>query len=279
MNHKFEIIIFTICSLLLGACDLSSFTSLSSIQTENSSSNGQNFKHFDLNASPATYSLTESQGTTPKDVLREVDWSGGQGGFTTCAFYKLSKGELKLLQDNPIDEAEWMTDIYTSSCGWKPGESVTATVTSPSGNITAWHMIANEDGEMSGVIITNTFNTQPGKYFIENKGESGTLSQTIIIKTPTEPRLYIEDNSLLLYNFSAFEQVRLLVYIPAKDRKGTLWDSKEYITDGQGQLIIHIDKNNTITSAGFIIIGKTSGEVHVFPSWTDPLHEKVLLSQ
>jgi hypothetical protein len=233
--------------------------------------NTQEFQLLNRDAQPVYYSLSSKQITAPEDVLKEVSWSGGFGGTNTCESLNLKKGELKLLFVDPVEKVEWMKSIPTNSCGWLPGEVVSSSVTSPSGETIMEELVAEENGELYGSGFPNLYNTHPGTYIIEYKGESGILSLTIVVKAPDEPRLYEENDTLLLYNFSPKEKIRLLVYKPDVDHKGTLWDFVEYMTDDIGQLIIITDKKVNESGFGCVVIGEKSGEVHRFPPWTDPL--------
>jgi hypothetical protein len=116
-------------------------------------------------------------------------------------------------------------------------------------------------------------------YEVLFSGESGALTVPVNFVHPETPRLYLEDNLLMLYNFGENEVVRLLVYSRVQESDPPIFRPllftdfygyaelvgwNQYQVNESGQLLIDISENQN-NGYEYIILGEESGEVSVFP--------------
>lgn len=221
-----------------------------------------------LNAQNQTFSLQNSQRTTPEDVLRELSYSGGFGGGGSPCDGKTFDAPTILLSSTE-GGVEWLQRAGALTCGWRIDEPVQVVFRLPNeASIINETINAYGNGEIE-FSYEIPLNFQPGQYELKFIGEQTTLDVPIEVIFPQEARLYFVDNQLIFYNFSPDERVRILAYEPksydsfdedywnAGYTELIAWD--EYQVDQDGQLIIDVSdiQNETID---FIILGDASGE-------------------
>ena len=234
----------------------------------------EGFVRMNLDAKSIEYRLPDTPVNPPGDVLREVVYSGGQGGTGGFTWPECTAGKsgVYLLPDASYLEGEWKEYITFYFCGWEPKENVSYVVKDQTGEaISNETYSANSEGGVS-IYYKIDINAIPGIYTIEISGNSGSVQTQFKIMAPAIPRLYQEADRLLLYNFKPEERIRLLVYKPAPETMPNnpggiiLWDVKEYSVDQKGQLIISYPETYPYDSVNFGIIGVISGEVQYFKS-------------
>lgn len=217
---------------------------------------------------PVAYTLPASPVTAPVDVLKEVSFSGGMGGWgddDPCAQYASTRSGVFFLEEK-INELEWKKPTYYLSCGWTPKEEINYTVTDPTGEVFQLDpLVANANGSV-GNSFNPDLNSLPGEYLLTLQGISGVLTQKIYVEIPTVPRIYYDKDRFILYNFYPNEHVRFVAYKREEfSSKGLLWDVQKYLTNSDGQLIIQLAKYYSIEDVAFGFLGEKSGEVKLFP--------------
>lgn len=227
------------------------------------------------------FSISDSHHSTPADVFRELEYSGGfgGGGFDPCA--GTSPGVLQSWEDEL--ELEWMeTLLYDTTivCGWQFYETVQVTLISPDGTLLVdetTEAAPSFDGYSGAVSFEfeTPINTLPGEYQYRFVGQSGTVNVPIIVKLPEEPRLYRQDKLVILYNFQPGETVRLFAYQRDENQSGSLFFFSmggygslvgwhEFQVNESGQAVIEL-VDDTVEGYWYVAVGDISGEVTKYP--------------
>jgi hypothetical protein len=190
----------------------------------------------------------------PEDVLGEVTYFSGGGWGSVCE--GATNPTLVILPSSSTTH-EWMASIYFESCGWKSDETVTVTVIFPDSSRMSEDLTAG-----GGTIlyeIKPTRSMPPGKYTIRVEGVSGHVEDTTTVIVPSPPRMYsIEENWLVLYNFSPNEEIRLFAYEPGASDTMHLTGWKQYRADSSGKLEIQIPGKGAV----YYAVGDISGLVN-----------------
>lgn len=217
--------------------------------------NSQDPAYINLQSEVFQYTLPDQPNpVTPNDILQQAQFMGAPGGHDSCDFYNLDKPGFFLDHDT----VEWNIYPEVFSCGWRPGETVSAFITTPSNTIS---LISNETADDSGSVYLDNFyfesNVIPGTYILTEKGNSDTVNMSLSLVLPENPKVYYEDGKLILYNFSPNEHVRLLVYVD-----NSLWDVKDFSVDNRGQLLISLDRS--VVEKDFVaVVGDLSGAIYI----------------
>lgn len=223
--------------------------------------------YIQLDSPSQSFSVEDANNTTPEDVLREVSFSPDAGGGGSCGDIQDSFQHPTIMLFDDVEYLEWREDASIYVCGWQPDELVSHTVESTDEEIVFEELLrAGSDG---GIYTSYApgLNTPEGLYAIKFEGESGSVTRSVYVERPTEPRLYIEgEDKLILYNFRPDEHVRVFAYkeVDMFVKGLVAWD--EYQVDNNGQLIVQLEED--IDSYSFeehVVVGDLSGEVHVFP--------------
>ncbi|MFZ4663482.1 MAG: hypothetical protein ACOYNY_41135 [Caldilineaceae bacterium] len=240
--------------------------------------------YFNFSADATTFSLANAQRTPPRDILSEIDYSGGYGGsLNACRMVKFDSGkpraEVVNITNADSDTVEWNDDLLLVSCGWQDKEHLKLSIIDPNGNIlpettqviTAGVEIEEEYASTQNWIDFPSINTPPGDYILSLSNEYYELRNVIAVRDPQQPRLYRLDDQLLLYGFAKNEKVRLFAYAE-QDRDetdylvGRLQGWQEYIMDSQGQRIVINLEAGRIGS--FFAVGEYSGLVKPYPDYS-----------
>lgn len=205
-------------------------------------------------ATPALeFDLSESNQVLPEDVLQEVAYFGGGGGDWECP---VDRGDEHYVISAP-DQAEWLSDVRIISCGWRPEETISVTVTH-AGAVYATDILQHHGGDLAEYFLPLSESMPLGDYVVVMEAPSGRAETTVNIYLPSEPRLYsVDDTKLVLYSFVPDETVRLFAY--QADREVLLlklsgWS--QYQVDSSGKLVIHAPEN-----AVYYVVGNGSGLV------------------
>jgi len=184
----------------LDSSDLNNESVLDTVETVNEASQEQlqskvlpTFEdaiyYINLERPTATFSLSDSNHTTPDDVLHEVSYSGGAGGMGGCPIDS-SIQDLHFLSDRR-NSAEWMDFVVTEMCGWTPNENLQFNVISEN-DITVY---SEEIGMESGGYLVHWYrpaiNTFPGTYTLEFRNKSGQEAHYAVEITPPERSTFI----------------------------------------------------------------------------------------
>jgi hypothetical protein len=212
--------------------------------------NAAGVAYLDFEGAKTTFFSVDSSNTVPpEDILHEINWFGGAGG----GGWEEGPCEEPSIDAEGSDPYEPLDVIVIGSCGWQPGEIVTVKLTKPDGVVVSetrdglWYELALDD--------------PLGEYEVVFQGESVELRATAIVALPEEPRLYIRDGELILYNFEPGEGIRLLAY----DATFKAWSS--FQTDQRGELIVELNSASMPDTYTFVVVGEKSGEIFPYPSY------------
>lgn len=230
--------------------------------------------------------LQEPKELPPSDVLREVAYSGGfGGGGDGCEMLNEQPSVPTIFMDEKESIFEWEEEIGLMACGWKPNESVTFRVVSPTGEIIKEEPVPYYD--LSGypsIYFWPEINTPPGEYRLMFAGQKETLEKRINVIVPNKPRMYVKENSIILYNFQPDEKISLYIYLIPENPGplefiANLYDWGNFRANGNGQLVIQVDNTNIpknrLGSVWYVAIGGTTGEIHRFPQELNRLLQNI----
>ena len=208
-----------------------------------------------------TISPSSFNQTIPDGILQELlVYVGGGGSYGT--FCDDPKPEPAL--DYGPEIAEWLGEIYISTCGWLPEETVYITVHRPDGQTEYFEGNAYEYGQLEYFYHMH-FDVPPGEYRFVFEGITGgkvTFSSNAV---PLEgPHLY-NLGFLFFDNFQPNEQVRLFVYGPSEVAEASFYGWHDLRVNADGELKLQFetaDPDNDRYKNGYhVAIGEQSGEV------------------
>jgi len=201
------------------------------------------------------YDYGSASHTTPEDVFDEALYGGFGGGGDGDDCRICTDSDLPYITCKE-ERLEWGEHTCILSCGWKQNEKVSLRVYYPDGRD---EIIDKQTMEhRQGCVYFHVGISDPlGNYLISLEGESDTVQQEIEVYLPNEPRVYHDDDKLLLLNFQPHEHVKVLNYEwnPKRDFIELVsWYS--YQVDQYGQLVVLKDRTYMT-----VVIGERSGQV------------------
>lgn len=232
-----------------------------------------------LDSQPLEVSIEDKNKTTPQDVLREIDFSGGAGGGPGgCERATDPFDRPTIMRKSESEKVEWHIPFFVLTCGWQPGETVSVKLVSADGSIFYEEQQDVFDGGQVEIYYYPEINTPPGEYLFTFTGRDGVLQQPVTVVVPTTPRLYWIKDGLFLYQFEPDEKGRIFIYQEDWESYdssilGRLTGWKEFQVNEVGQLKIQIDESyfdKTLRTV-VMVIGEKSGQVNVTQG-LDPMH-------
>jgi hypothetical protein len=202
-------------------------------------------------ASSVTFSITSSEKTPPEDVLQEVGYYEGGGPGSSCDIeYQVPTVIF------PPQEVEFKQIATVYTCGWQPDELVQITVKLPNGDVLLSQQVrARTDHQSTTASFCSVsfdhkvdIDSPLGSYAYSLDGNSGSVHGSFYVKSPTEPRLYVDGSKLTLYAFEPGERIRLFAYEIAGDEWGAIrlpigslagWQG--FQVDSSGQLVVLVE--------------------------------------
>ncbi len=223
----------------------------------------------DSNVAPAeSFSIQDSNTTTPDDVLKEVTYGGlgGGGGLCTKKRYKAPAID----QTTTSATVDWLAQIFVVSCGWKKSEQVHISVQTPDGRIIPKTVRAEAD-EAPGVYRVYlayplSIDDPPGSYSIIFQGSNTEVEQDVSVSNDRGPRMYYVDSlqGYYLYGFVPHERVRFFLYSTEEGPLSySLTGWKDYVTDEKGHLLIQLRKEYGLYTAAGDISGPVGNAMDV----------------
>ncbi|MFC1878915.1 hypothetical protein ACFLZW_03280 [Chloroflexota bacterium] len=212
----------------------------------------------------AVFSSSNSEKSPPNDVHEELYFGAGAGGYAGC--FGINSGPMIVAGDiscSSDNELHRIIDLY--SCGWQDQETVNITLTLPDGRI----VTETAKFEYPSAVIfeykPHILEDPPGNYDFVFEGQSGQVEYNIDVKQPIGPRFYWDDDgTLILYNFSPNEKVRIFAYLTEFNPEGlgiklTFSNWQLFQVDLDGQLVIKTKMDDEI--GWYVAIGEINGEV------------------
>ncbi len=211
---------------------------------------------WDDDAGNASYPVVEfyARDDVPDDIWEEVKYYVGGAGPSPCD----PVSSPRIVEEEICRNHELNDWISVSSCGWRDGESVHISLHTPDNTVIEW------DDEVKGETFPfvagfpTSLSDTPGVYTFTIEGESGTVQETLHVLRPVEPRLYMQEGGLLLYNFQPDEFIRLFAYYLDSYGTASLTGWQEYQVGHDGQLFVKVGDD---TSGVWIVVGSESGVV------------------
>ncbi len=224
-----------------------------------------------LESQPLEVSIEDKNKTTPQDVLREIDFSGGAGGgIGGCERSTNPFDRPTIMRVSESDNIEWHTPFNILTCGWQPGETVSVKLVSADGSIFYEEQQDVFDGGQVEIYYYPEINTPPGEYLFTFTGRDAVLQQPVTVFVPNTPRFYRIEDGFFLYEFQPNEKGRIFIYQEDWENYdssilGRLIGWKEFQVNAIGQLKIKIDAgyfDNTLRTIP-IVIGEKSGQLFI----------------
>lgn len=233
-----------------------------------------------LDSQPVEVSIEDKNKPTPRDVLREIDFSGGfGGGGGGCAMMENPPVKPTIMSKSEPQSVEWHMPVLIVTCGWQPAESVSILIVAEDGSIFSEERAKADDFGGLDFLLYPEINMPPGLYNITFKGQDTVLQQPMVIVAPTSPRLYGIDDGYFLYQFQPDEKGRIFIYQENRENYnssvvGNLIGWKEFQVNQVGQLKIKVDASyyDKQRRTVIIVIGEKSGQVNVTQG-LDPIRE------
>jgi hypothetical protein len=189
------------------------------------------------------FNIETAKKSKPKDVFEQLAYQGGMGG-----------SDEDLPCDRNLGIAYLFIDNKFVTCGWKSGEEVQVTLSSPDQKKLA---LIDKSNSTDRSFIFYPVSETLGNYDLLFKGRSKTVDYQFVLKeSETKEPTDIADSIagyIYLYNFLPNEKVRLIAY---KDLKFYSWE--EFQVGKYGQLKLIIGDDNSIV---YHVIGDKSGDI------------------
>ena len=208
---------------------------------------------------PGSYFSWGSGNTLPpKDVIREVGFYGGGGGWIVCHDYP--GNDLNCREDG-IEPMQWI-DIGHDEVA--PNDKFEVTISLPDNSIQKEVVTSSAEGTLSFEYLPLP-GFPVGEYRFSFDSAKLHFEETVRVVKPLVPRMYMTGEDLrevgekkfILFNFLPNERVRLFAY-SSEGGELALW--QEFVADGNG--MITIENQLEERQYTFAAVGDASGVVY-----------------
>ncbi|MFL7870451.1 MAG: hypothetical protein AB8I58_16605 [Anaerolineales bacterium] len=221
---------------------------------------------------PGSYFSWDSGNTLPpKDVIQEVGFYGGGGGWIVCHDYP---GNDSSCREEGIEPMQW---IYIGHDEVAPNEKFDVTISLPDSSIQKDVVTSSAEGKLSYDYLPLP-GFPVGEYRFSFDSANMHFEEKIDVIKPLVPRMYMTgediresgEKKIILFNFLPNERVRLFAYT-SQAGELALW--QEFMVDENGMSTIENQLEER--SYSFAAVGDASGVVYppfegelIFPAST-----------
>jgi len=203
------------------------------------------------NETNGSFFLDDVNKVPPAEILEEIAFFG-TGGDVSCE----PDSNLSIFGSEKVEAYE---KALVHACGWEMNERIALQIREPDGNIKNDEIVARAyyEGQSDPTVRFYLYFTQEGKHVVTLTGNSGSLSISVQVSRPSDPRMYmVEERQIVFYNLQPSETISLYAYRPNRPTskvKFVGW--KRYQADQDGGLVIAIDD----PSLFYYAMGEVSG--------------------